>query len=118
MDWASVLQFVPAVVSLWPRSSVCECRCHLEADNRVLQILEKQLDRCGPANLSPVASGGGGLSTFFFGLVCGVVLTLVAPFVVQRVARAKAKPVFVRGAEVSGQLALGGPVTPTTRRKA
>lgn len=44
----------------------CHCSCHLgqsETDSRVLDILQHQLERCGPENLSPTSFSWPGLWT-------------------------------------------------------
>ena len=50
-EWAAVSYLLPAAISWIARPSF-ECVCRFESDHKVLAILERQLDRCGPENLS------------------------------------------------------------------
>ena len=58
----------------------CHCSCHLgqsETDSRVLDILQHQLERCGPENLSAHSTGRHWILNFLFCiliLVTGIVI--------------------------------------------
>lgn len=67
----------------------CRCECHLggatSADEKLIALLQRQLDRCGPANLTaappipPLGSEGFSLAligcAFFVGVVLGALST-------------------------------------------
>ena len=86
---SSIISAVLVVLaSLWSRAPVvCEVRCPgREADSYILEILETQLQRCGPEHLSaqpPSCTGlsaaaavGGTLLVFIAGAACGALLAL------------------------------------------
>ena len=58
----------------------CHCSCHLgqsETDSRVLDILQHQLERCGPENLSAHSAGQHWILNFLFCIfliVMGIVI--------------------------------------------
>lgn len=48
-------EWTPAVLAAWPRSTACTCIFdHLppDVDQNILSLLSRQLERCGPANLT------------------------------------------------------------------
>ena len=56
MDWAVLPQFAAALASTWSAARGTSCTCIIEGGSpsaAVLQLLGKQLERCGPANLCP-----------------------------------------------------------------
>ena len=69
--------------SYWLGPSACDCHCHFgatEADDRLLDIVRGQLDRCGPDHLVPFAVAeartdyAGYFLVFLLGVVCGCLL--------------------------------------------
>eukprot|EP00972_Heterocapsa_arctica_P051600 7590616-Heterocapsa_arctica.AAC.1 len=58
MVLASVAPAVSFVLGVWTRGgpSACDCHCNFSglpaADARLIELLQRQLDRCGPANLT------------------------------------------------------------------
>ena len=51
-EWAGLITFLPAAITWFARPSL-ECVCRVESDQKLLGILERQLERCGPENLHP-----------------------------------------------------------------
>ena len=56
MPWADLVRGAAYLApSLW--AGRCSCHCSGSPDERVLSILERQLDRCGPEQLRPPEPG-------------------------------------------------------------
>ena len=62
-------------------SQVCSCEGAGRASERVLQLLERQLERCGPANLAPPPPPTPPCErgwAFLGGLLAGLLISLIA----------------------------------------
>ena len=73
LSWTSALA-VHTLSSWWAgRECICHCECAGSPDAAVLSLLDKQLQRCGPANLTVAPAPGLG-----FGFLACVVLVSAA----------------------------------------
>ena len=122
-EWASVVYWLPAAISWIARPSF-ECVCRFESDHKVLSILERQLDRCGPENLSRPCECYG-YQAFGLGIFVGLFLAIVARSVWTRGVQSWSFAAPVRKAakeetsrEITTELVVAGVVTPSARRKA
>ena len=80
VEWIWAVQtgtWALATVTPWLRNS-CSCECSFHSpptDQRILDLLASQLDRCGPANLTAVPTvvpPPRGVADLVFAWVCGV----------------------------------------------
>ena len=118
-EWAAVSYLLPAAISWIARPSF-ECVCRFESDHKVLAILERQLDRCGPENLSRPCECYG-VQVFIVGIFVGGSLVFLLKAVWSRGLQGWSFSLPVRRLardETATELALTGVVTPNARRKA
>ena len=120
--WAAVSYLLPAAISWIARPSF-ECVCRFESDQKVFAILERQLDRCGPENLSRPCDCYG-LQVFILGIFVGGFLVIVLRAVWNRGVQGWNLTLPVRRLvrdetprSPTTELVLAGVVTPNARRK-
>ena len=121
-EWAAVSYLLPAAISWIARPSV-ECVCRFESDHKVLAILERQLDRCGPENLSRPCDCYG-VQVFILGIFVGGFLVVLLKAVWSRGLQGWNFSLPVRrtarddtARSPTTELALTGVVTPNARLK-
>ena len=121
-EWAAVSYLLPAAISWIARPSF-ECVCRFESDQKVFSILERQLDRCGPENLSRPCECYG-YQAFFLGIFLGGCLSFGLRSLWIRAAQGWSLTLPLRRAVreeaprvLNTELVVAGVVTPSARRK-
>lgn len=127
MHWAEAVQsslyLASATWSSWRSGHcTCECNCSSRPDDRVLSILEHQLERCGPERLGPppaVAGVSSWVVCLLFGLISAARGFAVAWWALRRAPSAPAAALPLATSEVrdtSPQSARVGALAPSTKK--
>ena len=133
MAWPAVHSAVSFLFGAWSSSGACKCECTFHdasrGDERLVALLQRQLDRCGPANLTgaapaPVACGPPvvwlGVTAavcFLVGATFGAVACL-AVIAWQRAARQSPRELAAAPSASSTELAVPlSAATPGSRRR-